>query len=135
MSSKTLTIKMEVPQMFKFKGFSGNSMQRIEEEINVFLADNPNLIPSNMQMCNDGMTLYIGILFADAPALPKFNYEIPVEAPIPYTPPREVTCDDPWKGEFIPVGDPPTQRPKVVAMKPTSRQPITRMDSSYTFAS
>lgn len=121
--------------MFKFKGFSGNSMQRAEEEINAFLADNPNLIPSNMQMCNDGMTLYIGILFADTPALPKFNYEVPVEAPIPYAPPREVTCDDPWKGEFIPVGDPPTRRPKVVAMKPTPKPIIDASEKFGSFAS
>ena len=121
--------------MFKFKSFSGTP-GNIDKEINDFLANNPSIIPSNMQMCNNGVRLYVSILFSDMPALPKFDYEtLPIGITRPDAPPREVTCDDPWKGEYIPIGDPPSQRPKVLAMKPTPKPVVNAMEQFGAFTS
>ena len=101
--------------MLTFKGFSGNTMNQIENDVNAFLADHPTMVPSNMQMCS-GATggLYVAILFTDLPAMPQFEREsIPLVQPAPWYPPQEITADDPWKGEYYPVGDPPMDKPKM----------------------
>lgn len=101
--------------MLTFKGFSGRNMTEIEEDVNSFLANHPTLVPSNMQMCGDGRVgLYVGILFSDLPAMPQFERQsIPLTQPMPWYPPREITADDPWKGEYYPVGDPPMDKPRM----------------------
>lgn len=102
--------------MLTFKGFSGNTMAQIEKDVNAFLADHPTMVPSNMQMCS-GATggLYVAILFTDLPAMPQFERQsIPLVQPAPWYPPREITADDPWKGEYYPVGDPPMEKPRMI---------------------
>lgn len=100
--------------MLTFKGFSGNNMDQIEKDVNAFLADHPTMVPSNMQMCSRSNILHVAILFTDLPAMPQFERQsIPLVQPAPWYPPQEITADDPWKGEYYPVGDPPMDKPRM----------------------
>lgn len=101
--------------MLTFKGFIGRTMSEIEKDVNAFIADNPTMIPTNMQMCGGGGNgLYVAILFNDFPAAPRFERQtIPLVQQTPWCPPQEITADDPWKGEYYPIGDPPMEKPRM----------------------
>lgn len=97
---------------FKIFEASCGCQEEIEEAVAKYLNDHPNMVIKDFQLAVSQCSIYVAILFTLGYLdLPMFidKQRVPLPAK-----PTEITCeDDPWKGEFVPVGDPP-KRPAVL---------------------
>lgn len=80
--------------------------KEIEEAVRKYLDDHAGMVVKDFQLAVSQYSIYLAVLFTqgyiDVPMFIEKSRD-----PIPTTLPQ-ITCqDDPWKGEFIPVGDPP----------------------------
>lgn len=100
-----------------FKMFEEKVSSDLEKQVNDFLKENPRLTPLNMQLAtNDHHALCLAVMFGEVLSpfeVDRNPFAVPFTQPVPYVPPQEITCDDPWKGEFYPVGDPPMNKPRM----------------------
>lgn len=102
---------MEVPPLSDFRIFEARpgAQAEIEEAVEKYLNDHPNMVIKDFQLAVTQYNIYLAVLFTlgylDLPMFVEKQQQLPAR-------PTEITCDDdPWKGEFIPVGDPPKRLP------------------------
>ena len=89
--------------MTKIKMFTGTA-ETVERDANAYLEQHPELVLQNIQLTNDARRVIMAIAFSKV-STPFHRLPETARVPLPMQP-VEITCD-PWKGEFIPVGDPP----------------------------
>lgn len=89
--------------MMVFKVFTSGYPDQLEKQVNAFLSENRNTTVVNFSVMKDDHNYVMYAFFNVFPELPQ----MPMTAGVIPQQPTEIISDDPWKGEFFPVGDPP----------------------------
>ncbi len=116
MSSRTPTTRTGALLPCEVKVFSSRvgCQPDIEDAIAEYLTQHPGYTVKQTSMACNEYNVFVTVTFEMAAMyLPMFIEKDRVNLPMK---PVEITCDDPWKGEFIPVGDPPNTRPTPMAV-------------------
>lgn len=112
--------------MHEVKVFSAwySKPEDLEKDVNKYMEDNPGLMIEKATMTANDSYVFLTVVFSPHAVYPIIPPISPRDNGGPYGPiGPEITkngpSDDPWKGEFIPVGDPPLSAP--IATTPTVR--------------
>lgn len=94
----------------------------LEEKIDEYIQGHPGMMPQSVSMAANDSYIYATVIFNAVAVFPIVNT---LEQRGPYGPigpdyTKKVN-DDPWKGEFIPVGDPPIHPATAVSPAESAR--------------